>query len=101
MRRRKIIYDKIDWLAEWQKNSKEPGLDVLNMKLVDDYIKRFGVGFYPMSFGAHKCPDLGRALSTAHRLGMANRFIIGSNGWGRCFPKWVYTYTFLKERTDE
>ncbi|HEX5426544.1 MAG TPA: hypothetical protein VFW94_23555 [Candidatus Acidoferrales bacterium] len=79
------------WLIAYLRDHKRG--DVLNANFVDEYLKATGASFYPMSFGAHRCPALGRDLARMYTEGTLARKRIGIYGLsGKGFPRWVYVY---------
>lgn len=83
---------KLNWLVNWMKENQRA--DVMNSKLVDEYEEEFKPKVDVMIYGANRCKDLGRTLSTGHKLGLFKRSAVGlTNGaWNVGFPKWVYVY---------
>ena len=68
-------------------------VDVLNAAFVDCYLEATSSKFYPMPYGAHKCPQLGRDLSRMEREGTLSRKRTGISGMrGQGFPAWVWCY---------
>lgn len=83
--------DRHHWILGYLRDS-EPFVDVLNSDFVDAYLEATRASCYPMPYGAHKCPQLGRDLSTMHQQGRLARSRVGIDLAGMGFPKWVYVY---------
>lgn len=78
----------IDWLERGP-------VDILNSEFVDSYIERFKPRHAIMTFGANRCPELSRLLSSMWTLSIIDRQAVGlSDGsWQPGFPKWVWSYS--------
>jgi len=84
---------RAEWLAEYQRRNGEVSLDVLDAKMVDEFIEAFEVSFYPMAYGAHKCPALSRAFSWAYKNGKCRRCRVSIGGAVQPgLPNWCYSY---------
>ena len=82
------------WIWLLRRARTERTLDVLNAKLVDDYIQAFDAPFWPACWGSHKCRQLGTDLSAMAKLGILRRNRTGLSGgaWRPWFPTWVWSY---------
>jgi hypothetical protein len=89
----KNISKKEEFIMEWL--IQENHLDTLNTEFVDAYINAFSPPHKIMTFGANKCPELGRLLSSMYKRGIITRqsFGITNGAWQYGFPKWVWSYS--------
>jgi hypothetical protein len=91
---------RFQWLVQWATTpGNDDHLNILDNKLVCAYIDAHGAEFFPMRFGAPKCPQLGRDLAFMYKTGLIKtRSAIGlSTGDASLgFPKWVYSYQFME-----
>lgn len=91
---RRTFKERENWILA-RLTDEISGVDVLNANFVQDYLEFCGEGtpFYPMPYGAHKVPQLGRDLSRMFRESSLTRTRIGlDNMAGMGFPNWVYNY---------
>lgn len=83
--------EKKNWLMDYI--LKNGPVDILNEKFVDQYVDKFNAKHKVQMYGANKCPELSRNLSTLFKEGILTRSTIGvPDLWGMGFPKWVYVY---------
>ncbi|HHX71231.1 MAG TPA: hypothetical protein GX708_24695 [Gallicola sp.] len=85
----KNYLEKQEWLLKYIKKNRY--VDVLNMEFVDSFILEFNPKHEVMPYGANRCKELGRLLSSLYNQGILDRQAQGiSEGEG--FPKYVYVY---------
>ena len=87
--------DRYAWLENRIDEEGAGGVDTLNSQFVDDYIDATDAKFRFTNFGAYKCPQLGRDLSTMFRAGRLRRSRLGltDGAWQPGFPTWVWCYS--------
>lgn len=93
----KDIVDKQYWVLNYIKSNQV--VDMLNEQFVDDYIKEFNTKHIVMPWGANKCNELSKLLSSLYNQGILKRSAVGiPKEVG--FPNWIYCYelTELGER---
>ena len=77
------------------------GCNIVDRYFVDQYIEAVQCSFYPMYYGADKCPQLGRDLARMHKVGRLKRSRCGIEGMaGMGFPRWVYIYKLPSKSID-
>lgn len=83
--------EKIAWLRQWSKETKNEYFDVLDMHLWRDFSDRF-------SRNPLKCSgkNVSRFLSEAYKKGDLKRVPMGLSSGYTYSPKWVYSYEFAK-----
>ena len=94
----KMRYDdyikRKDWIVKYLKITKEPWIDILNEKFVEEYIKEFNSKFEEVNYGALKCKEISNILTQMYKDNILNR---NTHGVTRLstegFPKWVYIYS--------
>lgn len=94
---------RCDWiLVELAGLHEHASVDVLDQAFVDDYLDATGAVHSVMMYGAHKCPSLGRDLSSMALKGFLNRGRVGLPGMsGEGFPSWVYSYRLTEQGRRE
>lgn len=95
MTAKRVSYDtkRAAVLAWFRDGRQREDVDVVSADFVNHYLERTGVSCYPMPYGAHKCPDLGRTLARMERTGDLDRHRTGLRGMGGMgFPRWVWSY---------
>lgn len=91
--------DRYEWILQWMDKNEQRQVDVLDRYFVDAYIGATEAAFTAVSFGADKCPQLGRDLSKMKKRGFLKRHAIGVGGMcGMGFPKWVWSYEKIAKR---
>lgn len=83
-------YEKEDWILQYIKTNKIA--DMLNEKLVDEYIKKFKPKHSVQMWGANKCNELSKLLASLYNQGALKRNSIGIPLAPSGFPKWIYVY---------
>lgn len=94
--------EKEQWIIDYISNKANfKFVDMLDSDFVYDYVEKFDIKFED-NFGAPKCKELSKLLSSMYKKGLLNRFPHGvRSGFNQDHenykaPKWVYSYE-LKE----
>jgi len=81
------------WILRYIAEVEPHGVDVLNSAFVDAYVEATGANVRIMLWGANKCAQLGRDLTTMFHSRQLKRGRVGLGGnWQPGFPKWVWSY---------
>lgn len=88
-----MLNQKVSWIKKWSEQHSSD-ISVLNGALADDFATAFDSRLIVDDLGAKKCPDLGKTLSKAFKLGLMTRRKVGipSNEGKEGYPNWVYVY---------
>ena len=89
---KRYMYEKEDWVIAYLKNIDNIGIDMLNEKFVDEYIKEFTPKYKVMLWGANRCIELSKLLSSMYNQGILKRTPIGIPNSPPGMPKWIYVY---------
>ncbi|PYE51511.1 hypothetical protein HUB98_05800 [Paenibacillus barcinonensis] len=81
---------KEEWIKDYVE--KNGPVNILDVKFVDAYIDEFNPKHAIQPFGANKCKELGKMLSTLYNDNILNRSRISIHGLGYDYPNWVYVY---------
>ncbi len=87
---------KEKWILKYIENQPSKSVDMLNIDFVDAYINKFNPPYRCTLYGANKCSELSRRLSTMYKKGLLSRISVGIRGLGIDFPKWVYLYRLVE-----
>ena len=92
--------DRHTWIVGYLEAGGERRVDVLNRYFVDAYVDATRARAYVMPYGADKCPQLGRDLSSLAALGTLSRSRVSITGLaGQGFPKWIWSYRLASSTT--
>jgi len=87
--------DRLQWIENYILEHPH-SVNTLDTDFVFAYIEENHASFKPSFFGAPKCPQLAKDLSTLHNEYRVSRVAVGlpSGDAAMGFPKWIYHYSF-------
>lgn len=83
-------WEKQGWVIEYLKINTMA--DMLNEKFVDEYIEEFKPKYSVQLWGANKCNELSKLLSSLYNQGILKRSSTGIPFAPSGMPKWIYVY---------